>query len=179
MKKFLIIFLVVALASFFFVGCDSTKETGGGTAQKEEMKLTNVNQLRLQLATPPPAIEKSLERENLRERLIRFNDENKISYIYLFSDYGTIITFMTIKGKVSSVNSMLTTTEQIVDEYHSNGGSWAVTIASPDLDGSYGSNGDAIFFFTTEDVYIEWNGKYFLSDRPLKLASAPILIYEE
>lgn len=56
---------------------------------------------------------------------------------------------------------------------------WGVVVASPDLDGSYGSNGDAIFFFTTEGVYCEWNGKYFLCDRPLKLTSAPLLIYED
>ncbi|GAI84502.1 unnamed protein product [marine sediment metagenome] len=91
---------------------------------------------------------------------------------------GSVITFFPIKGKVSSVNSMLTTTEQIVDGGTVNGGYWAVSIASPDLDGSYGSNGDAIFFFTTEGVYCEWNGKYFLCDRPLKLTTTPILIYD-
>jgi len=164
---------------FGLMGCNGEEQTGGGTAQKEEMKITNINQLRLQTATPPPTIEKSLERENLRERLIRFNDENKISYIYLLSDMGSVITFFPIKGKVSSVNSMLTTTEQIVDGGTHGGGYWAVSISSPDLDGSYGSNGDAIFFFTTEGVYCEWNGRYFLCDRPLKLTTAPLLIYDE
>ena len=174
MKKFLIVILVVILVSFFFVGCN---EQEGGKAQEEEMRLTDINQLRLIKATPPPSIEKSLERENLRERLIRFNDENKISYIYILSDFGAVITFFPIKGKVSSVNSMLTTTQQIMEDRF--GSEWGTAIDSPDLDGSYGSNGDAIFFFTTENVYCEWNGKYFLADRPLKLTTAPILIYGE
>ena len=176
MKKLLVIGLICVVL-FSFVGCLGT-DTGGGTAQKAEMVLTNVNQLRLQNATPAPAIEKSLERENLKERLVRFNDENKVSYIYLLSDMGSVITFFPIKGKVSSVNSMMTTTEQLVSPYKSQAEGTSV-ISSPDLDGSYGSNGDAIFFFTTENVYCEWNGKYFLCDRPLKLTSAPLLIYEE
>ena len=174
MKK-LIVILLVGVMLLFMVGCEDTG--GGGTAQKEEMKLTNVNQLRLLEVTPPPEIQKSLERENLKERLIRFNDENKVSYIYLLSDMGSVITFFPIKGKVSSVNSMLTTTEQVIED--SFGSEWGVVVASPDLDGSYGSNGDAIFFFTTEGVYCEWNGKYFLCDRPLKLTSTPLLIYGE
>ena len=174
MKKLFIILLAFAML-FSLVGCED--ETGGGSAQKTEMKLTNINQLRLIDVTPPPKVEKSLERENLKERLIRFNDENKISYIYLLSDMGSVITFFPIKGKVSSVNSMLTTTEQVIED--SFGSEWGVVVASPDLDGSYGSNGDAIFFFTTEGVYCEWNGKYFLCDRPLKLTTAPILIYGE
>ena len=178
MKKLAVILLILVM-TFCLVGCDEQEDTGGGTAQKEEMKITNANQLRLIGNTPPPEIRESLERANLVERLIRFNDANKVSYIYLLSRYGSVITFMAIKGKVSSVNSMLTTTEQIVDKWHSNGGSWAVAIASPDLDGSYGSNGDAIFFFTTEGVYCEWNGEYLLCDQPLKIASAPLLVYEE
>ena len=177
MKKLIVILLTFLMLSSL-IGCNDDDETGWGTAQKEEMKITNINQLRLQVATPPPVIEKSLERENLKERLIRFNDENKVSYIYLLSDMGSVITFFPIRGKVSSVNSMLTTTEQIVTGGYSDN-RWGVAISSPDLDGSYGSNGDAIFFFTTEGVYCEWNGKYFLCDRPLKLTTAPILIYDE
>lgn len=176
MKK-LIVILLISFMLFSIMGCED-EDTGGGTAQKEEMKITNINQLRLQTATPPPTIEKSLERENLRERLIRFNDENKVSYIYLLSDMGSVITFFPIKGKVSSVNSMLTTTEQVIRNPRGYSEGWVVVVASPDLDGSYGSNGDAIFFFTTEGVYCEWNGRYFLCDRPLKLTTAPLLIYD-
>ena len=83
------------------------------------------------------------------------------------------------KGKVSSVNSKLTTQEQIVDDPY--GRSYDVggkVVESPDLDGSYGSNGDAIFFFTTDGAYIEWPGVYHLSDFPLRLTTQPILLRE-
>ena len=177
MKKLIVILLVLTL-SFMLTGAGCDNDETSGEAQKAEMAITNINQMRLIKATPPPEIQQSLERENLKERLVRFNDANKVSYIYLLSDMGSVITFFPIRGKVSSVNSMLTTTDQLIEGGYS-GNHYGVVIASPDLDGSYGSNGDAIFFFTTEGVYCEWNGKYFLCDRPLQLTTTPILIYDE
>jgi len=148
--------------------CDDAGNNGN--SQKEEMNLTEANQQRLLKAVPPPALNDSLERRNLVKRLNRFNDANKVSYIYLV-DYGKVMAFYTIKGKVSSVNSLLTTPDQVVYGVHGN-----VVIQSPDLDGSYGSNGNAIFFFTTEDVYVEWAGRYMLVDQPLQLTTPPELI---
>jgi len=46
---------------------------------------------------------------------------------------------------------------------------WATT-AAPGGDGSYGENEPGIFF-TTEDIYITWNGLYQYSDAPLKVDS--------
>jgi len=50
-----------------------------------------------------------------------------------------------------------------------------VIVDSPQLDGSYGTNGDGIFFFTTEGAYVEWNGEYMVSDFPLKMSTTPAL----
>ena len=49
-------------------------------------------------------------------------------------------------------------------------------VESPDLDGSYGTNGDAIFFFTAENAYVEWSGEYFVSDFPLHMSTPPVLV---
>ena len=87
--------------------------------------------------------------------------------------------FYPVKGKVSSVNSLLTQPEQPVWEYHGGHQSKAVagvTVPSPDLDRSYGSNGEAIFFFTTDDTYVEWRGDYMLCDKPLKLTTPPEMV---
>ncbi len=91
--------------------------------------------------------------------------------------------FYTVKGKVSSVNSYLTNPQQIIDDYgrqcdQGSQGSWGTcyVVESPDVDGSYGTNGDGIFFFTTEDVYVEWNGEYMLADQPLKMTTTPELV---
>jgi hypothetical protein len=92
-------------------------------------------------------------------------------------NYGKVMAFYTIKGKVSSVNSQITNPEQIKKGWNGSS-SWAVTLPSPAEDGSYGTNGDAVFFFTTENAYVEWAGDYMLADQPLKLTTQPELVRE-
>lgn len=170
----MILLLIVAMS----MGCTTSQDNYESTTSGQEAKLTEENQDRLLISSPPPKLDKSLERENLIRRLELLNDENKIFYIYLI-DHGVVMAEYVCKGKVSSVNSKLTTQEQIVDDPY--GRSYEVggkVVESPDLDGSYGSNGDAIFFFTTDGAYIEWPGVYHLSDFPLKLTTQPILVRE-
>lgn len=166
MKKVSLL-LIVPLA-FSFMAC----ATKTGETTRAEMEQTEVNHAKLVEAVPPPRLETSQERVNLKKRLERFNNENKISYIYLLS-YGRVMAYYTVRGKVSSVNSLLTCPDQLMRSYK---GGEMFKMPSPDLDGSYGSNGDAIFFFTTNDVYVEWCGDYMLSDEPLRLSEEPLLV---
>lgn len=167
--------LVLCLSQFSLAAWwDKGPKTGETT--KLEMAMSEANHDRLLNDVPIPQIEYSQERRNLVRRLTTFNTPDKISYIYLVS-FGKVMAFCTVKGKVSSVNSLLTTPDQIFDDPHGYKEAGSVTVASPQLDGSYGSNGDAIFFFTTEGVYVEWNGEYMLCDQPLKLATPPELVY--
>lgn len=178
MNKKITIGIVLLLVAAMGAGCIETKKYED-TTSGQEAKLTESNQARLLAASPPPQLDKSLERENLIRRLDLLNNENKIFYIYLVS-YGKVMAEYVAKGKVSSVNSKLTTQQQIVrDPYTStmdnkNG----KVVESPDLDGSYGTNGDAIFFFTSSGAYVEWSGEYMVSDFPMKLATPPELIRE-
>jgi hypothetical protein len=52
----------------------------------------------------------------------------------------------------------------------------ADVLPSPAEDGSYGTNGDGVFGFTPEDIYIEHNMKYIVSTVPLKFAVQPVLL---
>ena len=70
-------------------------------------------------------------------------------------------------NKVSSVNSQLTNTEQLVDDPNGDSSAGSATLPSPAEDGSYGTNGDAVFGFTPEDIYIEHNMHYIVSTVPL------------
>ena len=175
MKSYVV--FVLALAMVVCAGCGETIKTGAST--KVEMEQTEENQQRLAKAVPPPKLQTSLERKNLVRRLERQNKEDQISYVYLVS-YGKVMAFYTISGKVSSLNSYLTTPQQIVSMHSGKGGKTYeyVVIPSPDFDGSYGKNDDGIFFFTTEGVYVEWKGEYLWSDQPLKLSTPPELIYQ-
>jgi len=175
--------IVLVLIASMCMGCSDVSEPEyGSTTSGKEAKLTEENQDRMLVSSPPPKLDKSLERENLIRRLELLNDENKIFYIYIVS-YGKVMAEYVAKGKVSSVNSKLTTQEQVVespyfDGYNGAGGNAGLVVESPDLDGSYGTNGDGIFFFTTDGAYVEWAGEYMVSDFPLQLTTPPLLIRE-
>lgn len=171
----------IAITLLLASGCSNAVEN---RSQHQEQERTEKQQAVHLKTSPPPSLDSSQERANLIERLNRFNTDSKVSYIYLVN-YGKVMAFYTVKGKVSSVNSLLTTPEQIVDHVYrgidAEGTIRGIShhvVASPDLDGSYGTNGDAIFFFTTDGTYVEWRGDYMLCDKPLKLSTPPELVIE-
>lgn len=169
MKK---LFVIGAVLALFLGACDSTTKSDSA---KRSAQITETYQQRFETAVPYPleAMKDSIERRNLRERLLRFNQANKIGYVYLLSSTGSVIAFYTIKGKVSSTQSQMTASERIDGR---DCRECANVIESPGDDGSYGPNEDGIFFFTTEDVLVQWNGPYVYADAPLKVASAPVLV---
>lgn len=173
MKK---VFLIsILLGSLILTGCDYKEST----SQIEQNK-TEENQSKLLEVQPPVKLNWSLERENINKRTNLWNDENKISYIYLV-DYGKVMAFYTIKGKVSSVNSQITNPEQLAVSRKETYGSYEYVngvLSSPAEDGSYGTNGDGIFFFTTDGIYVEWAGNYMLADQPLSMTTPPALYRE-
>lgn len=160
-----------AHACGFFTDCAPTKEIQ--TAADIQNRVTN--------SVPIPQIETSVERINVAHRATIFNDESKISYIYLVS-FGKVMAFYTVKGKVSSLRSYIVPTDKLVRWDGSPCSSLASpncwSVDAPDIDGTYGENVSGIFFFTTDGVYVEWNGDYMMSDQPLKLTTQPELVRE-
>jgi hypothetical protein len=146
---------------------------------KQEQNLTEANQAVLLKTQPPVRLTYSLERDNINNRTELWNDPNKVSFIYLVN-YGKVMAFYTIKGKVSSVNSQITNPSQIVDDGTStfDGRNPNHVMPSPAEDGSYGTNGDGVFFFCTDGTYVEWSGDYMLCDKPLKLTTPPELVID-
>ena len=125
---------------------------------------------------PSDAMYDSAERANLRERLLRMNNPNKIGYFYGLSMAGQVMLFATIKGKPSSMGSYLTAGENILSY---SGGSIAVEAMGDD--GSYGSaecESQGVFFFTAQGVLGEWCGPWAYFDAPVQLASAPLMIMD-
>lgn len=142
-----------------------------------ELERLNANQKALVKNTEVPVVTDSIERKNIIARTELFNNSTKISYVYLMS-YWRVVSFHTVKWKVSSVSSYLTPQERIVNRWGDDCrmGNWECFIVqAPDIDGSYGTNWDGIFFFTTEWMYVEWNGEYLISDRLLKINDKTII----
>lgn len=159
MKSLKNIYLICAI---LFLSLSANKCEQKNSAIKEQ-EHTEKNQRHLYNVQPPIELDYSLERENLNRRTKLWNEKNKVGYIYLFL-FDKPVGYYAIKGKVSSVNSQITNPSQIITRYQS-----VTTMPSPAEDGSYGSNGDAVFFFLTDGTYVEWNGNYLLTDQMIPL----------
>jgi len=204
-KKFILFAVIgmIALAGCAEVDTDSTAEQNEkdlaessgidtsnvnvGGSYWYEIKATEKNQNGLVQAQPPFVMDSSLERENLIRRYQYLNDENNLHHVYLM-DEGQVVSYFVAQGKVSSVNSKLTNDKQIVEipnagfDTHDGGGAEGPNfkvVESPQMDGSYGSNGDAIFFFTANGQYVESSLSYVVSEEPKNIRDTPILTQEE
>jgi len=175
MKKIMIVAMLVLVATFGLAACSPAEETAQGKSQATTEEYSSA----ATKAVPYPLKEMKaggwLERQNLRERLIRYSDPSKLSYIYLFSAQGQLMANYTVKGKVSNTSSQLTTSETVND--YCGSGECKIATPAPMDDGTWGPSEDAIFFFTPEGVMIQWNSLYVLSDSPLDLTTQPVLIY--
>lgn len=156
MKKIFCLLFV----SMFLMACGDAAERNV-TARKEQQE-TEINQQNLLNVQPPPKISWSLERDNLIKRFKLQNDRTVTFFMYVFIEgVSDPIGYYQV-NKVSSVNSQITNPEQLVWGHQS-----VTSIPSPAEDGSYGTNGDGIFGFTPEDIYVETNMKYVASTVPL------------
>lgn len=154
-------------------GCSGSNPS---TVQEKEQQTVEQNQQTLLNRVPAPQLDTSLERINIKKRLELFNNESKISYIYLI-DYGRVVAYYVVEGKISSGGKRLTTNQKL-----ENGdgvqGTMDFVVESPSLDGTYGRSDSYIFFWTTNSVYVQWGGNYLLSDEPLKITIKPALVRE-
>ena len=144
----------------------------------------------------PTDIDYSLERYNLIKRAYWVNGmrdranalpspiaDMPLGYIVLMTESGAVVGKFTVDGKVSSLNSFLTPDSQYYecsgdycptnDIFDNSENNWL-----PDVDGSYGSNDNGIFFFTTDGKYIEWTGIYLYSDIPFKVSNPIVKVGE-
>ncbi len=174
MKKIIAICAAI-LAASSLVACDMTVPVDGTTADVQSTLFIGE---RLAANQPAPSdIEYSLERYNLIKRAYWVNGQREkanalicavdkpLGYIVLFTDSGAVVGSFIVDGKVSSLNSYLTPDSEFYEyaygESYSYKNEWL-----PDADGTYGSNDNGIFFFTTDGKYVEWTGTYLYSDIP-------------
>ena len=144
----------------------------------DEQQHTEKNQRHLNEVQPPPYVNGSLERDNLTKRFMLMNDRSVQMYMYVFIEgVGSPIGYYLV-NKVSSVNSQLTNPMQVVDGEEIVGGregNGIIPLPSPAEDGSYGTNGDGVFGFTPDGLYVEHNMKYIVSTAPLKFKDVPFI----
>jgi len=162
------LFLVLALA-LFAVGCEENAKVRNNTTALDEQVETEKNQKHLFQVQPPPRLDWSLERDNLTKRFKLQNDRTLSFYMYVFvPGVPTPIAYYQV-NKVSSVDSQLTNTQQIIQVCPTCSEGWTHTqiLPSPAEDGSYGTNGNGVFGFTPDDVYVEHNMLYLVTTVPV------------
>jgi len=168
--------VITVCLTLFVVGCEGqdTKDTSSDKGQK----LTEQAFDQQSSAVPYPVddLKDSQERRNLRERLLRQNDPDRLGYVY-FVSFGKFLGYWTITGKVSSTQSQMTPAD-LTDYACDDGmtGCQAQVLEAPGDDGSYGPNEDGVFFFTTEGALIQLpSDAYVYTDQPIAIGSVPEL----
>jgi hypothetical protein len=173
MKKFFVLFFVLSFCFLWLSGCVAEDEMA--KTLQSESKVIATRQQKLAETQPVPEIGFSNARDIISRKTVTFNEPNKISYIYLISKAGTILGFYTVKGYVVDLSCYMVPDDQIVDDPFDNTGSGGLVIQSADADGTYGTNGEGKYFFTTDGTYVEFNCEYILCDKPLSISQPPIL----
>lgn len=127
---------------------------------------------------PADTLRDSLELRNLREKLLRYNQPNKLGYVHLFS-YTGLVAVLPVMGKVSSTQSSMTATTAI---YQGSSYGTLQAVPSPADDVSWGPNegGDqGIFFFTPEEVMVVVGGMHWIYLDCLLPGGEALLVYNK
>lgn len=169
MKKSIItIFIIIFIAAFTLGSSDCSGPSANEETKQFQQKKETVQSLMAK--QPSPQLRWSADRFLLRERLIRFNDTNKMSYLYVFLFNGQVLE-TTIKSKLASTGKRLTAP---VQQYKIDAGSHRGTTLGPAPDemAVYGhSTGSAKVGMTTIGSLIEMGGGmmfYIYSEAPLQ-----------
>lgn len=169
MKTLVKLCMVFAFATLLMASeCEGSAPKN--TSAIQEQSHTENNQRRLNENQPLPDITWSMERDNLIKLKKLQNDRAVTFFLYVFIEGVSEPLGYYQVNKVSSVNSQLSNPEQIISgqDMGNNLPSHEIAvIPSPSEDGSYGTNGDAVFGFTPEDICIQTNMKYICATVPL------------
>lgn len=159
-RKVVVIAVLCMMLGILLSGCMDA-------SSQQNVTQRNVQNTLIGNQPTPTDIEFSLERYNLTRRAYWVNGmreeaknvecpvEKPLGYVVLFTQnyiYGQY----TVDGKVSSLNSFLSAD---TTSPNSTGANWLA-----DVDGSYGTNDNGIFFFSVDGQYHEWSGEYHYTD---------------
>lgn len=114
------------------------------------------------------------EIDNIKRRLELTSNPGQLGFIILLNEMGQPVLYTSVKGKVTSGSKRLTAPDRASSSW--GGGNNTVVRASSSDEGTWGSSGEYIFFWTVNDEYIQWNGKYMYSDKPFRLKTEPIAV---
>lgn len=176
MKSVFSILFVTAL----FISCNDD----GSSQQKSDSGVTKAS-----VAVKTDASGKTIEQENIIERLKRDNEPGSIKHLYVISSYtGDVLQYSTVKGKVTSGSKRLS--PKTVNGNGINNAGWSnmVNIGGTsyttdevlDDGGAYGESGNYMFWFDAQGNYHQYypaGGTYVsICDKPQRIKKANFTI---
>jgi len=160
--------LVVAFMSVFLVACNEEPSSTSVVKVAQSQKAAE--------AANSIKFTENAEIENIKNRLELTANPGLLGFIVLLNETGQPVMHVGVKGKVTSGGKRLTKTYEKDTSWDC--GEWGCDKELPAAsdEGTYGSSGDYIFFWTTAGQYIQWNGKYLYSDKPFRLTTEPLVV---
>lgn len=168
MKKIMKTGIILTIIAVMLSACmeDTTTVSSSQTIADQNAKKAD-QAAKVMEKTQVPTFTESLDRENIRDRLIVTNNANTLQWVYLFSA-GRNIGRFPVRGKVTSGGKRLSSPEMVIGIDKGEFYGQELTEA-PDEMGTYGSSGPYIFWFDPAGQYHQWQGDYFLSPVPYKI----------
>lgn len=174
----------ILLTVFFFVSCNPNK-----SQQKSDSGV-----IKASTEVKTDANGRTIEQENIIERLKRDNMPGSIKHLYIISSFtGDVLQYSTVKGKVTSGNKRLSpkTVNSAAGIQGANGSSNTVVLNGItyytdevlDDGGAYGDSGNYLFWLDAQGNYHQYypsGGTYLhISDKPLRIKKANFSVTTE
>lgn len=159
--------LLAACAALTLTACQRMPDEPPTAQQQQAQKA--------QAAADSVVFEKNAEIDNIQRRLKLTSNPGQIGFVMLLNQAGQPIMYTSVKGKITSGGKRLTAPMQNYSGSYNEYGHQSLG-PGPSDEGTYGTSGDYVFFWTTDGQYIQWAGSYLYSDKPFRTNVQPLVI---
>lgn len=153
--------------------CGAEGDCGENPAPQPHNK--DVQARKAEKAAAAVTFDENAEIDNIQKRLELTSAPGLLGYVVLMNAAGQPVMYTTVKGKITSSGKRLT---KPYDYVKIDKGEWPGDdqVEAPSDEGTYGHSGDYVYFWTESGQYVQWNGTYLYSDKPIRLSVEPIVV---
>ena len=155
-------YLIVILCAMLLTACpDDGRSSKNAQAEKAKAAANSIQ------------FTENAEIDNIKKRLELTANPGLLGFVVLLNETGQPVMYTGVNGKITSGGKRLTRPDRVTTE---GPGANNVVAQAPSDEGTFGHNGEYVFFWTPANQYIQWNGKYLYSDKPFRLSVEPLVI---